>query len=328
MAGSYPDAPSHRLAFDDDGSIVWETSSIAGGTFGGAGLFTGMTLPPTELSVATRSAMNSETSTDNWRTAGGPGAVDYGYGWIWPEKRDIYGFYGYACSNAAGHIGEIHTSTNSRNAITGSFTTEAASNSLSPSFGSVPTVTQPDGTATWSVEHSYRELIHPLNTTGTTAVRCRVVPGKTVPFSNDKAIFSAFHWYGEIADGANPDRVLFIDQDTGLEFNELQDWGDIPRGTVHEKEIKLYNNSATLSASSNVITFEGLTGDSFEWYSIQDNSSTAPSFSTALTINGPISPGASYPASTETLTLRLTVDPIESLGPNAARLQMVTGVWS
>jgi hypothetical protein len=158
-------------------------------------------------------------------------------------------------------------------------------------------------------------------------VRARVGPFKTVGSENNQARLAAFHWYGVIADDANPDRLMFIDDDTGLEYDEVQDWGDIPRGSVHDKEIYLYNNSATLSATSNVITFEGLYEDSYSWYTIMDNGSTAPAFSTSITVDGPISPGTRYP-STDTLTLRLTVDPDENLGPAAARLKLATGDWS
>jgi hypothetical protein len=138
MAGSYPNAPAWRLAYDVDGTVMTETRSLPGGTFGGAGLFTGMILPPVELSTSVKETLNNEAS-DAYRNLGGPGETDWGYAWIWPEKRDIFGFYGYACDNNTGRVDDLHTSTNSRNGVTGSFTTEAAqSGSLSPSFGSVP----------------------------------------------------------------------------------------------------------------------------------------------------------------------------------------------
>ena len=155
----------------------------------------------------------------------------------------------------------------------------------------------------------------------------RVEPGKTVPFASDKTKFRALHLYGEIATAANPDRLIFIDDGTGLAYDELQDWGDIPRGSVHDKKIHLLNNSATLAATSNVITFEGLYQNSFEWYSIRDDSLASTAFSTSITIDGPVSAGARYPASTA-LTLRLSVPFSQDLGPAAARLELVTGTWA
>lgn len=326
MAGSYPDAAGERIAYDEDGTVVTETNSIAGGTFQGAGLFTGMILPPVEMSVSSLQDINDESSTDFHRSAGGVGAVDYGYAWIWPEKRDIFGFYGYICASDGGLIAEIHTSTDSRNGVTGTFTTEAAAGGVSDSGYATTELMQPNGDFTWSVEHSYREFINPLNSTGTTCTRMRWATNKTVGGNVDKSSFRAAHWYGSISDGANPDRLLFIDNDTGLEYDEVQDWGDIPRGTVHDKDIYLLNNSATLSASSNVMTFEGLHEDSYTWYTIKDNSSTG-GFSTQLTVDGPLSPGARYPTSTS-LTVRLTVADDENLGPAAARIQLATGTWA
>lgn len=326
MAGSYPDVPGPRIAYDEDGTVVWQSNSLLDGTFGGDGLFTAFVLPPTELGSSDLTELNDEDSA-TVTSDGGPAAVDYGWAWIWPEKRDIFGFYGYATDNNNNYIHEIHTSTDSRNGVTGTFTTEADKTGTNEDGLTVPTLIQPSDNTTWSVQHSYREFIHPLSSTGTTSVRARVHTNKSAGGAVDQAKVCAFHWYGSIVDSANPDRLLFIDADTGLEFDEVQDWGDIPRGTVHDKEIWLKNNSASLAASSNVITFEGLYQDSYTWYSIQDNSDASPSFSSTLTVDGPISAGARYP-STDTLTVRLTVDPDENLGPAAARLQLVTGDWS
>jgi len=315
VPGSYPDVPSRRIAYDADGTVMWQATTISGGTFGGGGLFTGMQLPPTEIASTDVTEWNDEDSV-TVISAGGPAAVDYGHGWVWPEKRDVFGFYGYVTRNDVNDLTEIQTSTDSRNMITGTFST------LDTNFQGVP------GNNNWSVEQSYREFIYSYNSTGTTGARVRTEVCKTVGCAVDKAQFMAFHWYGDIADGANPDRLLFINHGTGLAYDEVQDWGDLPRGATFSIDIHLLNNSATLTATSNTITFEGLYEDSYTWYDIRDNSGASTAFSTQINPSTSIGPGTVYPLSTS-LTLRITLDPDENLGPAAARMKLeTTGTWT
>ena len=322
MAGSYPDAPSERIAYDEDGTVMWRAQTIGGAVFGGGGTFTAMVLPPTEQSSTQKQEYNDEDTTIVF-SAGGPAAVDYGFAWVFPEKRDVFGFYGYATQGNTGLIEDIDSSTDTKNGVTGNFTVHADREG----DGGLPVLVQPPGNNNWSVQQSYREFIHGFTSTGVRSVRARFVTDKTVGGATDIGQVAAFHWYGTIASSVNPDRLIFIEDNTGLAYDEVQDWGDIPRGSVHDKKIYLYNNSATLSASSNVMTFEALTGDSNTWYTIRDDSSTSTGFSTSLTVDGPIAPGTRYPASTS-ITVRLTVADDENLGPAAARLQLATGTWS
>ena len=319
MAGSYPDAPSHRIPYDADGSVVWGATGIgASAGFGGsASAFTAFQLPVTEFSSTTKAELNDEDSV-SILDRGGPGDPDSGVAWVWPEKRDIYGFFGHVLSDDQTHIRELDYSTNTKNGISGDFTVILTSGDIQQPEG---------GDQFWTVDQSYREYINSFTSTGVRSVRARMRYGKNVGDAVDQAHVRAFHWYGDIADAANPDRIIYVDDATGLSYDELQDWGDIPRGSVHDKEIRLLNNSASLSASSNVITFESLTGDSHTWYTIRDNSSTSLSFSTELTINGPITAGSRYPASTS-LTLRLTVADDEDLGPHSARMKLFTNTWA
>ena len=316
MSGSYPDAPSHRIAYDDDGTVFWKTYSPNAQGVGTAGLYGSMNLPPTEQSLATAQEYNDEdnVSVDN---EGGPGERDLFFAWVFPEKRDFYGFFASAHhSTSDGRVRNFESSTDTTNGISGDWTELAA------------TPTQfPGGYVAWGVEQAYREFIEGHDSTGVRGVRIRIEPGKGVPSGADRCEMRAWHLYGDFADAAVPDRLLFIDDNTGLEYDEVQDWGDIPRGTIHDKEIYLKNNSATLAATSNVVTFEGLFEDSYTWYSMRDNSMASTSFSTSITVNGPIAAGARYPAST-TLSLRLTSPTTGNLGPHAARLDLVTGTWA
>lgn len=325
MAGSYPDVPSNRIAYHVDGSVVWLTNTVAGGAFGGGGYYTGMVLPPVELSSTQKNDLNNEETTPALVVDGGPTAVDYGFGWIWPEKRDIFGFYGYGLTNGEYWLTDLEYSTQSRNMITKG-ATSADFIQIAQGYPSTD-LAQPPGNNNWSVDQSYREYVNAFSSTGATGVRVATATPGTLSYAVDKMYVAALHWYGDIADGANPDRLLFINAGTGLVFDEVNDWGDLPRGSVHSLDIKIMNNSATLAATSNIITFEGVSGDSYTWYDIKDNAGASTAFSTSLTISGPLAAGATYPAST-TLTLRITLDPDENLGPASAYLKLATGSWA
>ena len=305
------------MAYHKDGTVVWQTRSVSI-TGGGAdvdGFFPAMDLPPSELATSTKTELNDEDDVAVL-TDGGPASYDYFWGWIFPEKRDLFGFYGFAAHDDYSVLHALEASTNSFNAIGGDFTEIDDRPPHSPG-----------GYVQWSVQQGYREFVNQYSSTGIRSLRVRVQPDNSPGAADDPAQVRAFHIYGDKADGANPDRLLFIDADTGLEYDEVQDWGDIPRGSVHDKDIYLLNNSATLAASSNVISFEGPYEASYTWYSIRDNSGASTAFSTQLTINGPISAGARYPASTN-LTLRLSVpNSTDILGPHAAYLELAS-TWA
>ena len=320
MAGSYSDVPSHRIAYDLDGTVMWKAYTPGDVALGGdtAGFYGSLNLPPSEQVLSTKQEYNDEDSVEV-EQEGGPGDRDIAFAWVFPEKRDFFGFFGDAHHQTTdGKIKNLESSTDTTNGISGDWTELAA---IPDQF--------PGGYQAWGVHQAYREFIGKYTSTGVRSVRIRIEPVKSSPAASDQCKLRAWHLYGDFATGANPDRLLFIDDDTGLEYDEVQDWGDIPRGSVHDKEIFLRNNSATLAASSNVISFEGLFEDSYQWYSIRDNSGASTSFSTSLTINGPIAAGARYPvASTDTFTLRLDVPASTNLGPHAARLELATGTWA
>jgi hypothetical protein len=131
------------------------------------------------------------------------------------------------------------------------------------------------------------------------------------------------HLYGDKSAGATPDRLLFIDNDTGLEFTGPLDWGDVPRGTTLIHEIQIKNNSATLDANDIDLDFEALTGLSDTWHTMSDSGGA---FGGTLNITS-IAATATYPAA-DTITIKLIVGDAENLGPQACRLQAVTASWT
>ena len=131
------------------------------------------------------------------------------------------------------------------------------------------------------------------------------------------------HVYGEISVGETPDRLLYIDSSTGLEYTGPIDWGNIPRGTVYDEDWYIKNNSSTLTANNTTLDFEALYLSSATFYTL----STGVGWSTSL---GPISTiGASsrWP-STNSLTVRCNPPSTAELGLHAARIVMATSSWS
>jgi hypothetical protein len=130
--------------------------------------------------------------------------------------------------------------------------------------------------------------------------------------------------YGLISSGETPDRLLFIDDSTGLEFTEPLDWGDVPRGTTLDYDIKVKNNSGTLTANTNVLDFEALTGTSDTYYTIKE---TGGSFATTLSITS-IGAGVTYPSGANVITVRLAVPDAAGFAAESARLFVSTVSWT
>jgi hypothetical protein len=69
----------------------------------------------------------------------------------------------------------------------------------------------------------------------------------------------AFHLYGSISAGENPDRLILCDG-TGAAVTDgaYFDFGDSPRATIATKPFRIKNNSALLTAHSVTVSFEAL----------------------------------------------------------------------
>lgn len=323
MAGSYPDAPFRRMAWDEDGTIFWWADSTAGNR--AVPPYASIVLPGTEASVARKGKFNNEatlTSADwiqlNSTLIEVGGTAMY---MIFPELRDIYGMnYWSMFGSLSGDYTDVSKpwdlqySGDTHNGIDGTWIPIYAAQ------------TYPVGSPylLYSWDHWYRVGIvttgFPL--TGVRAIRwhqyLREVHGGT-PSNWDH-----IHLYGDKTTGATPDRLLFIDQDTGLEFTEPLDWGDVPRGTTLTHDIKVMNNSATLTANTILLDFEALTGLSDTWHTIKE---TGGAYGNTLSITS-IAPTASYPSGADVLTIRLIVGDAENLGLQACRLQASTASWS
>ena len=126
------------------------------------------------------------------------------------------------------------------------------------------------------------------------------------------------HIYGAPNDASVPDRVILIDDDTGLEFDNVLDWGDLPRGAVKSHMLQVKNNSATHTANGVTLGLNTFHDDIHE---IRDG---AGAYSTALSL-GNIAAGVTY---ANDITIKVDVASTAALGPFTNRLTVDVTSWS
>lgn len=274
MAGSYPDVPGRRMAWDDDGTIAGEKP---------------LSQPFAEYSEAQQEGINNE------QTASGPALGSNRWiTFIFPELREVDGFFGRA--NAGNRIDAVATSGDTTNGIDGTWTQQTADYS------------DPNT----NVYDDYRDGILSLAVSSARGARFKIDDGQGV---------RAAHWYGEISPGQTDDRLLFIDEATGLEFTLPKDYGDTPRGGSTDFEWRIKNNSASLIANNIQYTAEDLYLGSAAWYT-----HTLPAGSTFQSVQQIASLGAG--TTSGIIKTRQIIPGGETLGLHAARLYLNVDTWS
>ena len=254
MAGSYSDAPSRRMAIDDDGTVG--LSQV---------VLDGIRQSVVDVSAANKENLNDEEAGDVLTTGGG--SNDMKLIWIFPELREFDGYF--ARGKDAGDPFDGEYSGNTTNGWDGTWTEFRASAS--------------EGTLV--VIPDYRDDITSQAVSNVRSVRFHNFGG------GGGAGWSACHLYGEISAGETPDRLLWFDNDDDLEFSLPQDYGDVPRGSAEDHVVYLKNNSAGLSANSVQVTAEDLFLGSGSWYTFDDGTGFASTKSLASSIgNGASSP--------------------------------------
>lgn len=281
MAGSYPDAPSRRMAFDDDGSIGFRQVVSTG-------------LVSTVWSATQMGYWNEET-TRGWLAHSYGDGNNYRYIFFFPEGREVDGFFARCSSNNV--IGAVDTSTNTTNGVDGTWTNQIAN--YDDSVGN-------------RVNPYWRDQITSMAVSGARALRW-------ADQSWDYNIYVT-HIYGEITPGQTPDRLLFVDNGTSLEYGLPIDYGDVPRGSAADTLIKLRNNSSTLTANTVQMTGESLYLNSGAWYTFSDGGS----FQATLPLASSISSSSDSP----TITIRRVIPDAESIGLHAGRIQVGVGSWT
>ncbi len=256
-AGSYPDAPSRRMALDDDGSI-FATRHISAQA------------PVVEHNATTRAEVNDEDNTNlALYQTGGP--QSYITAWLFPELREFDGFF-VAQSNTGGPAWDMYSSGDTTNFIDGTWTQRVAGFAR--------------WTAPWPVQ--YREEIESQAVSNVRAVRFSAQYWNASSYPQS---IRAFHVYGEISAGETPDRLLWFDQAAALEFAKPLDYGDVPRGSAEDFVTYLKNNSGSLTASSVQVTAEDLYLGSGAWYTFSEGGA----YSSTLSLASSIGAGANSP---------------------------------
>ena len=295
MAGSYNDVPGRRMSWDADGTVVLrhnnkDISSSAG-------------VPPTASYISVgqtdMNEINSENSADGFQAAGGAATSYLHFVWLFPEPRDLDGYYWNEDGNHSGQSW-IYYSTNTTNGRDGNWS----------ALGSQVR----DSSLTLE---NYRNNIN--NFSASSVLSIMLQGGNSS--STARPFLRRAHWYGEISSGETPDRILFLDPDNSdVEFTKPIDYGDVPRGQSQDRDVKLKNNSGTLTANTNTVSFDDLYLGSSAWYTVSDDGGS--NFYTSRDV-GNLGPGA-----TKSIIVRQIIPGAATVGVHAARTEVVTTSWS
>lgn len=281
------------MAWDADGTVALSQNPSAN---------TGSPVDPwSNVSAGNRAEMNDEDNVD---------AVTVGQknsGWlclIFPELREIDGiFQASAGGEFTSGSSKAESSADSTNGFDGTWSVAVASGSfIVHGANSVfPT--------------SYRTSITSLAINAHRALRTKIRSGIGNTFHR------GLHVYGTISPSETPDRLLWLDEDTGLEFTAPLDYGDVPRGSARDYQVRLRNNSATLTATTIQYTAESLAFGSAAWYTF-----TLPGGSTFQSTRQIASLGPE--ANTGIITVRQVVPDAAPLGAHVARGYTDVTTWS
>lgn len=283
-AGSYPDNPSRRMAIDDDGTLMVHTP-------------TDFSVVPIEFSGPNKATLNDESDSQILNLVAP--STKYLY-CIFPELREFDGFFGKVLGQA-NRVGQVSTSGDTTSFYDGTWTQRSADH--------------PDNT-TLGVFARYRDDIESFavsNVRGVRVVYVRNTGGSLLHVAG-------FHVYGEISASETPDRLLWFDQPSALEFDLPIDYGDIPRGSAEDRVTFLKNNSSSLTASSVQVTAEDLYLGSGSWYTFDEGSG----FSATLALASSIANGANSP----NITIRRITPDAEDTGKHVGRAFAAVGSWA
>lgn len=221
MAGSYPDAPGPRMYYERDGSVVVNESGTA-------------------FSAANTLAFSDETDTNvqSWSSGTVPQHVSI----LFPELRDINGYFWVVQNNAFTSSFAVSTSVNTTNGVDGTWVVQ---NTAFPAT---------------QVVQSFRNAIIAASLTGIKGIRFAMT-GTTS--TNGSRFLGTMHVYGSPSTGQNVDRLRIwhptLDQQIGA---AAFDYADAPRGFTYDKTFRIKNNSATLTANSVALSVDALTDTS------------------------------------------------------------------
>jgi hypothetical protein len=293
IAGAYPDPPSYRMAYDKDGTIV--VSSLAGAI--------------TQQSAGTITQLNDESDNSN-----GPTINCDWLAFIFPEKRDIDGFF-VAMQRAVGGsiIDKVEVSNNTTTGADGTWTQIQAQYTITGGI---------------AVNPNYRTDVKMVSSLGIRAIRftpgARGVSGSGAGSGN--WTWPAVHLYGSISPGENPHRLALWNPTSDVRVSAAWfDWGDCPRGSSADKTFRVKNISSAQTANTITVSVDVLTDATGGAPPVggQHTLSTDGTTFTATISIGNLAPGAM----SGVLTIRRNTPSNAQLGVWAFRVQAAAATW-
>jgi hypothetical protein len=310
--GFYPDPPSRRMAYDEDGTIVLSV------------LDTSSTIK--EFSTLERKTINSEDNSGSSSNRVNVEQTPFWITFIFPERRYVTHYYAaiqktYHYQSIAG--GEVQWSNNTTNGVDGDWSTVATSFILNSNNGNGQTypLTTPGFP-------DMRLALQTLPIEGVRAIRFFVYTSGGLASGGKAANIFSINLYGHKFAGETPHRIDFAYAD-GAELMQDFDYGDQPRGTARiwspisgfnvSSGLYLRNRSPDKVATDVTITMENLHSNMINRLTLsKDNSSYGTQlFYTSiqpLQIIGPVYVKHDVPAET-------------TLGLYTARLRITVGEW-
>jgi len=183
---------------------------------------------------------------------------------IFPQLMDIDGTY--INSNRTTHdSASLAYSADSTNGIDGTWTEQSAiQTTIFDTENEIP---------------GHRDNVFSWTTSAIRALMVRFSEGGTT----EANFIRAYEVFGEVGTAQSPDRLIFIDDATGLEYLIPQDYGDRPRGSAFDKDVSIKNNSGTLQASTIDVARGNneSTQDSSSWYTMDNGGGFSASFQVA-----------------------------------------------
>ncbi len=295
MAGSYPNAPSRRIAYDDDGTVVLWNGLVVMNFDDLAPVGTVPALPLLAMPQADIDQINDEETTSPTQS----NQVANTSSWIvqmFLQKMEIDGGYYNVNPTHSGRSQWMMASDDTTNGIDGTW--------------SDLSVTTPKNT---TVADDYRDSI-------TSMADSNILAVTSFQGSDERIRWRQLHLYGAMSPGETPDKLIFLDPDNlDVEFSLPLDFGDVPRGQTQTDTFKIKNNSGSLTANTVQVTAEDLFDGSGSWYTYSDDD---------ITYVATLSLGNIGPGGTSLVHLKQIVPDAQVVGVYAARTRATTASWS
>jgi hypothetical protein len=244
MAGFYPDAPDHKMFYQDDGT-TWFNQDSSNGVV-------------TAANQNQASNLNGETLANNFYMS-----ATNRVGLIFPQAVDIAGMF--LCSNvsASDTSGIVRTSTDTTNGADGAWTTQTST---------FPNVTgnEPSAASKW------RTAIQTVTYSG---IRGLTIAANTGGYVHQLHLYGRPST-GQNPDRLRFWQPSTDAEVTGPHF----DYGDLARGASGTVQFRVKNNSATKTASAITVADDALTSASPTLASQTTFSADGSAFSATLSI--------------------------------------------